>query len=461
MKKILSLAICLTLNVSSIAYAENNSMDKYKDISNKIIESYNIKDYKNFTQFFNEKLSKSLPEDKAKEFIEAFKGQFGNIKEVGELQILSENAILYPLTFDRGKFNLMLTFDKEDKISEIFFQPINKYPKITEKTTIDQIANPYIAEKINMGLVIGIVKANGQVQEFYYGKTAENKEKPNAETIFEIGSLTKVFTTTALAKMVIDKKVSLNDDIDKYVQAPNYNGTKIKLINLANHTSGLPRIPTDLLTETTDPMNPYADYSRNNMYDYLKNYKLTQKPGTNYDYSNLGTGLLGDILATNQKKDYENFIQDTILKPLAMKNTTTNLSRFQIKNSATGHDTGAPVIMWDFESMGAAGALKSTIKDMMIFIKANMELKNPELKEAMKLAQKSTYKGAGSDVGLGWNISQINKNNVIWHNGGTGGFRSFLGFIKDKNVGVVVLSNSTSDVDDIGVLTLEKLSLEK
>ena len=196
------------------------------------------------------------------------------------------------------------------------------------------------------------------------------------------------------------------------------------------------------------------------MYDYLKNYKLTKEPGTSFEYSNFGMGILGDILANKEKKDYYNFINDTVLKPLGMINTTTKLSRLQIKNSAIGHDiSGVPVIMWDFKSMEGAGAIKSNIKDMLKFLKANIYLKDPLLKEAMKLAQTSIYKDKFEEVGMGWNINKVSNDTIIWHNGGTGGFKSFLGFSKKKKTGVVILSNSSGSVDQLASLILKKLSL--
>lgn len=461
MKKLIILSFIL-LSVSSPLSGYTADNDPYKSISENIVESYNKGDSKAFSKYFNKEVNGSLSEDKINGLIQSLKSELGNIKSIKSSKKVSDNSFLYTLEFEKGNLDLILAFDKDNKISGILFQspqPEIKYPEINKNTTIEEIVNPYITQKDNMGLAVGIID-NNQSKEYFFGKTAKNKGKPDKNTLFEIGSITKVFTTTALAKMVVDKKVNLNDNLDKFISSPNYNGKKIKLVDLATHRSSLPKVPDDMFKDIADPLNPYANYSKEQMYKFIKEYKLNRAPGTSYDYSNLGMGVLGDVLAGLEKKDYNTFITDKIFKPLKMNNTTLSPSRLQLKNSAIGHYVGEPVIMWDFASMAGAGAIKSDITDMLKFLKANIDLKNSSLKDAMILAHKPINKEAGFQMGLGWHISQLNNDSIIWHNGATGGFTSFLGFSKNKNKGVVVLSNSNMSVDTLSMLILKKLELE-
>ncbi|MFN8575429.1 MAG: serine hydrolase [Candidatus Sericytochromatia bacterium] len=466
MKKIIISFITLSsIGFNNISLAQENDLDTYKKVGESVIESYKNKDYRKFSKDFNKDLSEALKESKVKQVIDYFKSDLGEISKVGELIVLDSSTIVYPLTFAKGSLNLVLSFDKNKKLSGILFKEpslLIQYPKITDKTTIDEIANAYIGHKENMGLAIGTIDSNGKINEYYYGRKAKNKSKPDSNTLFEIGSITKVFTTTTFAKMALDKKVNLTDDIDKYTKSPNFENTKIKLQDLATHTSGLPRLPENLNLDKVDPLNPYSEYTRDEMYKALGDYKLSKKPNTVYEYSNFAMGILGDILATKEKKDYETLIKDEILKPLNMNNTSINLSRTQIFNMATPHDEkGEPVSMWTFKTLEGAGAIKSNIPDMLKFLKSNIYLDNSTLKNSMELAQETKFKSNVVEVGLGWHKNKLKSDYLIWHNGGTGGFRSFLGFLKNKKVGVIVLSNSGNGVDDLSHLILERLSLDK
>lgn len=465
MKKIMSAFISISVFLGSNVYSQDNNLDIYQSKSKNIIDSYNKNDTKGFSSSFNKDLLNVLPESKINEVINSLKLELGEIKNIGEPKLVSESTIMQLLTFEKGKLNLILSFDKENKISGILFKEQSleiKYPEITKSTSIDDIVKPYIEQKENVGLAVGIINSDGKIGEYYYGKTARNKVKPDSNTLFEIGSITKVFTTTALAKLVVDKKVNLSDELNKFTNSPDYQGKKIQLVNLATHTSGLPRLPMEFMASKADPLNPYSEFTSQQMYSSLANYKLTRAPGINYEYSNFAMGILGDVLAAEEKTDYENLIKNIIIEPLDMKNTGIKLSRTQIKNMSTGHDTsGRPVLMWDFASMGAAGAIKSNVPDMLKFLRANINLDNSLLKDAMKLAQTSVFKENNIELGLGWHINKFENDNLIWHNGGTGGYRSFLGFLKNNKTGVIVLSNSANDVDQIGSLIIKKLNLDK
>lgn len=303
------------------------------------------------------------------------------------------------------------------------------------------------------GIVVGIIEGD-QIEYFSYGvRSFSGKEPVDEHSVFEIGSITKTFTGIILADMVLKGKMKLEDPLQKYlpkgVTAPTHKGESIKLIHLANHTSSLPRMPDNFAP--ANPANPFADYSEEQMYDFLKNYKLTRGIGSQYEYSNYAVGLLGHIMARMEGKTYEELIVDVIAKPLNLQHTRITLSQDMKRNLAMGHAGQVQVANWDIPSLAGAGALRSTAADMLIFVGANMGNVKTSLYPAMQLSHKNS-KGqtAGPMVGLGWHIDTADSLEVIWHNGGTGGYRTFAGFLKSAHRGVVVLTNSIAGADDIG-----------
>ena len=467
-KYILSFSILAVFSLNS--FANDTHMTKYKDVANNIMSSFNLKDSKKFSNDFNQSIAKALTEDKLKEVIDSLQSQFGQIKNIEEPVFAGQSTYSFLLHFEKGQLNLVLSFDQQDKLSGILFQPVQvliKYPSVNKDTSIEEIIRPYISEKNNVGLAIGFIdEAKGTEERFSFGKTAIDKDKRiNDDNIFEIGSITKVFTATVLAEMYLNKKLGLKDPIAKYlskgVHALEYNKRKVNFIDLSTHTSGLPRLPGNFAEKVKNPLDPYAEYSKEDLFNYVSNYKLKSEPGKSYEYSNLGAGLVGDILANIEKTTYEDLITKHLSSKLKMNNTSINFSRKQMINFSSGHNEAGEVTpMWNWGSMAGAGALKSDLNDMMIFLSANMGLipDNP-LQKAMNLAHQVKFKGEGMDLGLGWHITPLGKNDkVIWHNGGTYGFRSFIGFIKDKKIGVVILSNSATSVDEPAMLILKKLS---
>jgi CubicO group peptidase (beta-lactamase class C family) len=255
--------------------------------------------------------------------------------------------------------------------------------------------------------------------------------------------------------MVERGEVSLNDPISKYlpktVKTPTRDGKEITLLDLATQTSGLPRLPTNF--ERKDPQNPYADYSVDQMYSFLSSYTLTRGIGEQYEYSNLGVGLLGHILTLRAGTDYEALVRKRICEPLRMSDTKIKLTSEMLARLATGHNQALkPVPNWDLPTLAGAGALRSTVNDMLKFVAANLGLTKSPLLVAMQKAQQSQRETGQPDlsIGLNWHILKKFDSEMIWHNGGTGGYHSFIGFDKKNRKGVVVLSNSANDIDDIG-----------
>ncbi|MCG8697456.1 MAG: serine hydrolase, partial [Bacteroidales bacterium] len=302
-------------------------------------------------------------------------------------------------------------------------------------------------------IIIGVVSPRGTDYYSYGVKSYETKEPVNERTVFEIGSNTKAFTGILLANEVIKGELSLDDPLQKLLPeettAPTRNGKEIKLINLANHTSSLPRTPGNL--KSSNPQNPYADLTFQQVYDFINEYELPYDIGSKWAYSNLGTGLLGTVLADKNNLDYEGLVLKEICNPLGMEETCIVLTPEMEKRLAKGHRMGDEVENWDIPTLAGCGALRSTAVDMIKFLKANMRIDKTSLYPAMELSHKHTASvDSGVKIGLGWLISDIEGEEIIWHNGGTGGYMSFMGFNKSRSTGAVVLTNSTGFPDDIG-----------
>ena len=313
-----------------------------------------------------------------------------------------------------------------------------------------------------VGIIVGLTGPGGRRIIGYGRRDAGDAAPLGAHTMFEIGSISKVFTSLVLADMVTRHEVALVDPLQKFlppgVTAPTRNGKSITLEDLSTHTSGLPRLPTNM--KPTDPTNPYADYSLDQLYQFLSSYALTRDIESQYEYSNLGGGLLGHVLASRAGRSYEALVRERVTAPLAMPNTSIELTPDQRARLAVGHDAQLkPVPNWDLPTLAGAGALRSCADDMLTFVEAAMGAKPTPLASAfqMMLATRRPTGNPNMEVALAWHIMSRNGREIVWHNGGTGGYRSFIGYDKAAGVGVVVLSNTSTatGVDDIGVHLLD------
>lgn len=228
------------------------------------------------------------------------------------------------------------------------------------------------------------------------------------------------------------------------------NGQQITIGQLSDHTSALPRMPSNF--SPADPANPYADYSIEQLYAFLNNYKLSREIGSSYEYSNLAQGLLGQILSIKSGKLFEELMIQNIAKPLRMKETKISLDPNMKKHLAIGHSQGVPVANWDLPTLAGAGAIRSSLHDMLIYIGTNAGILKSKLYPAMQLSHTARHAKAdnGTRVGLAWHIFEGAEGDVIAHSGGTGGYRTFAGFNVQTGKGVVVLTNSDRGADDIG-----------
>lgn len=265
----------------------------------------------------------------------------------------------------------------------------------------------------------------------------------NSKNVFEIGSITKVFTSTLLSNFVLQKKINLNDPIQDYFDFP-LKSKNIKVLELANHTSGLPRLPTNLNLSAVNPFNPYSKYGESDLKSYLSDImEVNNDTDKNYEYSNLGTGILGYLLETQSKSTYESLLEKYITTKYKMTSTTTDIEKVKSQLVVGRDGSGNVTQNWDLNALVAAGGILSNVEDLSKFVIAQFNPKNKEL----ELTRESTFDipKYGMKVGLAWNIVQPEPN-VSWHmhNGGTGGYSSILAMDVEKKTGIVILSNVSS-----------------
>jgi CubicO group peptidase (beta-lactamase class C family) len=310
------------------------------------------------------------------------------------------------------------------------------------------------------GIVVGVVTSEGTTFFSYGVKSLKSKELVDENSVFEIGSITKTFTGILLADMVIKGDLNLDDPLQNLlpegITAPTRNGESIRLYQLSNHTSSLPSMPNNL---TPDRGNPFANYSEELLYAFIDGYELTRDIGSEYEYSNYAQGLLGYLLANKSQMSYEDLMVEHIAKPLELENTRIHLTPNMKENLAMGHNNGIEVENWDLDALASAGGIRSTAVDMLNYLAANMGIKKSNLYSAMQLSHKnSRSEGSTPIVGLAWHTRFRDELEIVLHTGGTGGYATFAGFIKDGDKGVVVLSNSTAGVYDIGIHLLHPAS---
>lgn len=266
----------------------------------------------------------------------------------------------------------------------------------------------------------------------------------NYDKIFEIGSITKTFTGTVLAKLVLEGRVRLNEPIKDLLpiklHQSSLDGVEITLVDLANHTSGLPRVPDNLSTDYSIPGSPYQYYGRKELYDFLSNrLVLKSVPGRKKLYSNLGAGLLGYILTLITKESYEEMIDKSICEPLGMNSTFVELKDKYMSRLVRGRDPSGKIVKnWDLNILTGAGGVKSTAPDLVKYVQASIK----DTSSFYNLALQPTFRVNAKQMEcLGWAIYKLGNEELYPAFGATAGYCSGIIFDKKTKTGVILLSN--------------------
>ena len=336
---------------------------------------------------------------------------------------------------------------------------------INKEVIPDQVKNfilNQIVNKSKAAIVIGFVNPNG-TRIFSFGNMSIAHNVPvNQNTLFNIASITKTFTTLLFADMVKQGIVNINDPIEKYlpasVKVPQFNGQKITLKDLATHTSGLPELPSNVwLNNKVGDINP--SYNVTQLYQALSNTKLTRAPGSQFQYSSFGISLLGHILSKSSGIPYEQLVKDRILNVLGMNDTKIALSQNEINNRfPVGHQSGKEITTPTLPTILAdSGAFRSTAPDMLKYVSANLGLIHTALDDAMQFGHLIQHPGIIANpmnyseyLALGWRVLTNYGTEVIAHTGALPGWNANVAFIPAKQIGVVALCSCDPTDADMG-----------
>ncbi|HEV3299549.1 MAG TPA: serine hydrolase [Planctomycetaceae bacterium] len=325
---------------------------------------------------------------------------------------------------------------------------------------VEKAARPLVDDRVVDGLSVGYIEGKHQ-GIVHLGSSSRAGKRPDDTTLYEIGSVSKVFTGLMLADAVVRGEIDLNAAADvpnaAGIRLPSRDGRSIKWIDLSTHRAGLPRIPGNL--PRTDLTNPYRDYDSKMAAAFLNHYKLPRRPGDSQLYSNLGASVLGYLVAQKAGKSYQQLLRERIAEPLGMTDCAVDLSEDQRQRLATPHATfGSATPPWTFADLPGAGGIHATMRDMLRFANAQLTPPAGKLGEAIELAWKQ-QRGAdasGPATGLNWMIAGDGQ--TRWHNGQTGGSRSAIFINREFHCAVVVLCNTavTNGLDQLAIKLVRK-----
>jgi CubicO group peptidase (beta-lactamase class C family) len=306
-----------------------------------------------------------------------------------------------------------------------------------------------------IGIVAAVIENNTPIFTSFGVTQAGGQTPVNQATLFEIGSISKLFVNLLLAQMVLDGTVKLDDPAANYLpqgtKLPEFKGQKITLRHLATHRAGLPSIPPTL--GMINPLDPYEGFGAEPFYAFLAAFPLLEAPGTRFQYSNMSTTLLAEAISHTAGNPYAELVTERILMPLGM--TETALVPVDPSRFASGHDqSGQTVPHWTFDIFAPAGAYISSAADLVRFATAVSNQRGTSLDKAFALMLEELQPAdtPNMQIGLGWMVLDHPSGTTIWHNGKTGGFNSFIGFDRDSGKAAVVLANAvtTTGIEDIG-----------
>jgi len=308
------------------------------------------------------------------------------------------------------------------------------------------------------GVVVGIVEPDGSRRVFVYGDSGSGRGPLGAESVLEIGSLTKVFTGVLLADMVRRGEVELTEPVGRLLppgaRVPSRGGKEITLLDLATHTSGLPVMPGNF--PEGNAARAYAEYTLERMYDFLSSYELPRDPGAAQEYSNF-LSLLGHGLALRAGKSYEALLHERVLAPLGMENTAITLTLEMERRLTRGHTgLGNPAPYFLAPAFGPSGGLKSTIDDMLAFAAANLAQEGMPVHAALRDARQPhrPIDDAGEYWGLAWGVGE--QGTMVGHSGRTFGYGSYINIDLKARRAIVVLTNFAGiDATLVGVHFLD------
>lgn len=435
-------------------------------------------------QYVNEKDADKLYELTGQDFRNAIKKEeFINVSKqslfpLGDLKQMihernADGVILYKGEFAAGPMTLAIGLDAGDKVSTFFFRkyipprtaavPTNNPLRSAQDKAVDSIAKSYLGQAGTEGMSIGILK-NGKTYFYGYGDADKTKHYiPASNTIFELGSISKTFTATIVALAIGEGRIKLDDPVNKYlpdsIPSLQFNDRVVTIKDLLNHTAALPRMPADFQDGRRDERGIIV-YPIEKFFSWLKGLKLTREPGLKSEYSNAGLALASTVMQRIYNMTYEQMVQQFIAQPIGMMDTRIDIRQQDSVRYAKGYtEDGSYHFPRNLPPIyQGAGGLRATADDMLKYAKAQWDAPNKKLEKAIQLTHDTTFSDKNFHIGMAWVLLKYGNLDVIFHNGATGGFRSYLGVAPDKQLAVIVLVNSTLGPDKPGASIMRWIS---
>jgi CubicO group peptidase (beta-lactamase class C family) len=318
---------------------------------------------------------------------------------------------------------------------------------------VDMVDRRHVAP----GMVVAVVTPTGR-RVIAYGRMGPEDARPvDGDTLFEIGSITKLFTGLLLTDMARRGEVSLDDPAARYappgMALPQYGSRQITLADLATHTAGLPDFPPNLTGR--ERLNPFAGYDEARLEAFLASWRLSRAPGTAYAYSSVGAGLLGDLLARRADTDYEILLKNRILNPLDMGDTAITLDARLARRLSPGHTVSfAPAPVWDMPVLKGAAGMKSSANDLSKFLAVELGQRPSPLHAPMQAMLKTSRPADwwADRQAIGWVVSKTVMGEIWQHEGMTSGHRCYIAVDPNRHTAIVVMANAATPVtlDDFG-----------
>ncbi len=355
-------------------------------------------------------------------------------------------SLLFSIIFMRYAFSQMRE-DLKTEIDKIIFHDT--------EITFDKIP----------GFVIGIIYQDSVFVYSYGSTTKDSLHKPNKETIFELGGLSKVFSASLVNLLVEDGLMHYDSSLNHYLplEFQNENATHITINDLVIHTSGLPKLPLEFGVKENETNNPYAFYTKEDLLDFYQNYLPIAKNAGKYHYSTLNYALLEVAIEYATNQSFESVLKEKIFNPLDMQNSCIAIDEEQAKQLSCGYTVaGIETPIWQFQSFAASEGVKSSTADLLNFLACNLNQSHPKL--AANFSQThvqsiETEFNKNAFMTKGWHLVKNKKYyDSFLHAGATSGQRAFMGFVKETQTAVVMLSNSEYRTDGLGYLILRLLN---
>jgi len=314
------------------------------------------------------------------------------------------------------------------------------------------------------GMVVGVIDKDGTYVYGFKETKKGNEQKPTANTVWEIGSISKVFTASLLSIMVMEGTLTYDTPADQYLDELSLkrNGKQITVGQLVSHTAGLPKLPFNFGANESSKSDPYANYSKTDLLEFLStfNFELVKEE---YQYSHVGFALLALVLESAGGAPFHQLVEDKLLKPLDMTDTRIELTAEQAGRMAQGYSLlGQPATPWNFQIFAGSIGYKSTATDLLKLLAVFLEDTHLDLGKTLGSTLKESAQTSIKRVWMaqGWHIFKPKKrfHNVYAHSGVTDGFRAYIGFVKESHTATVVLTNTEETNYGIGSIVLQAIN---